>query len=104
MDMSMVGVGVGFDTKGADKVASIEPEGSPELIYIEDSREGWVEALSCLIDSYLEEGSAPVEFNYNSIRSYGEPIMGFGGVASGPEPLKHGLEGIRDILTKKSKI
>jgi len=103
MDMSMVGVGVGFDTKGADKIASVEPEGSPELIYIEDSREGWVEALSCLIDSYLEEGSAPVEFNYNSIRPYGELIMGFGGVASGPEPLKHGLEGIRDILTKRAK-
>ena len=52
MDMSMVGVGVGFDTKGAGKIASIEPEGSPELLVIEDSREGWVEALSCLIDSY----------------------------------------------------
>ena len=103
MDMSMVGVGVGFDTKGADKIASTEPEGSPELINIDDSREGWVEALSCLIDSYLEEGSTPVDFDYSLIRAYGEPINGFGGVASGPEPLQHGLEGIRDILTKRAK-
>ena len=103
MDMSMVGVGVGFDTKGAGKIASVEPEGSPELLIIEDSREGWVEALSCLIDSYLDEGSAPMEFDYSLIREYGEPIRGFGGVASGPEPLQHGLSGIRDILTKRAK-
>ena len=90
MDASMLGVGVGFDTKGAGKIASIEPEGSPELLVIEDSREGWVEAISCLIDSYLDEGSAPMEFDYSLIREYGEPIRGFGGVASGPEPLQHG--------------
>jgi ribonucleoside-triphosphate reductase len=44
-----------------------------------------------------------MEFDYHRIRPYGEPIMGFGGVASGPEPLQHGLEGIKDILTKRAK-
>ena len=73
--------------KGAGKIASSIPEGSPELIKVEDSREGWVEAISCLIDSYLEEGSAPVEIDTSEVRAYGEPINGFGGVASGPEPL-----------------
>ena len=33
MDMSMVGVGVGFDTKGAGKVASYVPVGSPRGHY-----------------------------------------------------------------------
>ena len=67
MDMSMLGVGVGFDLKGAGKITSTLPEGSPELIKVEDSREGWVEAISCLIDSYLEEGSAPVEIDTSAV-------------------------------------
>jgi ribonucleoside-triphosphate reductase (thioredoxin) len=103
MDMSMVGVGVGFDTKGANKVAAYLPEGAPELIIVDDSREGWVEAISCLIDSYLEEGSTPVEIDTRLVRAYGEPIKGFGGVASGPEPLIQGFNGIKDILEKRSK-
>jgi ribonucleoside-triphosphate reductase (thioredoxin) len=98
MDMSMVGVGVGFDTKGAGKIAAVEPEGDAELITVEDSREGWVELIACLIDSYLEEGSAPVEPDVSLVRPYGAPIVGFGGVASGPEPLVQGFNAIRDIL------
>ena len=102
MDMSMVGVGVGFDTKGAGKVASYIPEGSPELLRVDDSREGWVEGISCLIDSYLEEGSTPIELDVSNIRPYGAPILGFGGVASGPEPLVQGFKGIKDILEKRA--
>jgi len=103
MDVSMLGVGVGFDTKGAGKVASFEPEGAPELIIVEDSREGWVEAISCLIDSYIDDGSLPVKIDVSRIRAYGEPIHGFGGVASGPEPLVQGFFGIRDILRNRAK-
>jgi intein/homing endonuclease len=102
MDMSMVGVGIGFDTKGAGKVASYSPEGIPEVIAVEDSREGWVELISCLIDSYLEEGSTPVTPDVSLVRAYGEPIHGFGGVASGPEPLVQGFYGIKDILEKRA--
>lgn len=102
MDMSMVGVGVGFDTKGAGKVASYVPEGDIEVITVEDSREGWVELISCLIDSYLEEGSNPVVPDTSLVRAYGEPIKGFGGVASGPEPLVQGFYGIKDILEKRA--
>lgn len=102
MDMSMVGVGVGFDTKGAGKIASYVPSGDPEVITVEDSREGWVELISCLIDSYLEEGSNPVLPDTRLVRDYGEPIEGFGGVASGPEPLVQGFYGIKDILEKRA--
>jgi len=102
MDMSMVGVGVGFDTKGANKIISTLPEGAPELLQVEDSREGWVEAISCLIDSYLEEGSASINIDISQVRPYGAPIKGFGGVASGPEPLVQGFYGIKDILEKRA--
>lgn len=102
MDMSMVGVGVGFDTKGAGKIASYVPEGDIEVITVEDSREGWVELISCLIDSYLEEGSNPVLPDTSLVRDYGEPIRGFGGVASGPEPLVQGFNGIKDVLERRA--
>ena len=103
MDMSMLGVGVGFDTKGAGKIASTIPEGSPELITVEDSREGWVEAISCLVDSYLDDDSLPVEIDVSQVRAYGEDIKGFGGVASGPEPLVQGFNGIKSILEDRAR-
>lgn len=102
MDMSMVGVGVGFDTRGADKVMVYEPEGDPEVLVVEDSREGWVELLSCVIDSYLEPGSRPIIPDTSQVRKYGELINGFGGVASGPEPLEQGIAGIKDILSRRA--
>lgn len=101
MDMSMLGVGVGFDTKGAGKAFVTRPAGEPELIVVEDSREGWVELISCLIDSYLEEGSYPIIYDVSNVRKYGEPIKGFGGVASGPDPLVQGFEGIKSILENR---
>lgn len=100
MDMSMLGCGVGFDTKGANKVKVHIPSKDVETIIVEDTREGWVELISCLIDSYLEENSKSIEPNVSNVREYGELIKGFGGVASGPEPLVAGFFGIRDILEK----
>lgn len=86
MDALMLGVGVGFDTRGADKVTikKTKPDG---VFCIPDSREGWVESLKILIDAYFYGKPLP-EFDYSIIRLAGEPIRGFGGVSSGPEPLK----------------
>lgn len=88
MDASMLGVGVGFDTKGAGtmEVKGINKDKESELYIIPDTREGWVESVKLLIDAYLTF-SAPVHFDYTNIRPAGEPIKGFGGIASGPEPL-----------------
>lgn len=88
MEASMLGVGVGFDDKGADKDFVIhEPQPSTDVVVIEDSREGWVESVEKLINSYLKpEQSAPI-FDYSLIRPAGQPIKTFGGVAAGAEPL-----------------
>ena len=101
MDASMVGVGVGFDTKGADSFIIRGPKSDrdTELYVIPDTREGWVEALRRLLDSYFL-GVSPVDFDYSKIRTAGEPIKGFGGVSSGHEPLKEVLKLIRDVLDK----
>ena len=101
MDASMLGVGVGFDCKGAGEVMIKLPNpnrGTEEYV-IPDNREGWVESLKLLLESYFH-GSAEVNFDYSKIRPAGEPIKGFGGVSSGHEPLKEIHEEIRKVLIK----
>jgi len=101
MDASMVGVGVGFDTKGADSFVIRGPKSdrTNDLYVIPDSREGWVESLRRLLDSYFL-GVAPVEFDYTLIRGEGEPIKGFGGVSSGSGPLKEVHDTVSEALDK----
>jgi len=87
MEASMLGVGVGFDDKGADKGFEIyEPREFQEYV-IPDTREGWQESTVALINSYLKPDQKILEFNYDQIRPYGAPIKIFGGTAAGPDPL-----------------
>ncbi len=88
MDASMLGVGVGFDTKGADKlhVLALDPTDVPLTVVIEDSREGWVNSLRQCLEQYLVTG-VPVKFDYSNLRAKGDILQTFGGVSSGPEPL-----------------
>lgn len=95
MDMSMVGVGVGFDTSGADTCEITPPTGTVEVV-VEDSREGWVDALRILLEAYTKSGPLP-SFDMSLVRPAGLPIKGFGGTASGPEPLIEMLADIRTI-------
>lgn len=104
MDMSMMGVGVGFDVKGARKLRIHKPDGHQTHEYlIPDSREGWVQSLHLLLQSYFhgnfhEEPTAAMRFDYSLIRPAGLPIKGFGGVSSGPDPLIRLHEQVRDFL------
>jgi ribonucleoside-triphosphate reductase (thioredoxin) len=97
MDMLMLGVGVGFDTVGAGTVTIKAPRKDEITYVIPDSREGWVESVRLLINSYHKGGNVVV-FDYSKIRPRGEPIRGFGGTASGPDPLKELHDSIRKIL------
>lgn len=98
-DASMLGVGVGFDADGADKFQVHEPMPAEEPYIIPDSREGWVESLRILLDAYLDPTRHKLpEFDYSLIRPEGSPIKKFGGVASGPAPLRRMHEAINLIL------
>ena len=102
MDASMLGVGVGFDTKGAGEILVKGIDEERETTYeIPDTREGWVESLRLLLESYFH-GQPKVKFDYSKIREAGVPIKGFGGVSSGPEPLKEVHEDIRKVLEGNS--
>jgi ribonucleotide reductase alpha subunit len=88
MEASMLGVGVGFDDKGADKDFEIyAPLAEVQTYVIPDTREGWQESTIALINSYLKPEQKTLEFDYSEIRLYGAPIKTFGGTASGPDPL-----------------
>lgn len=99
MDALMLGIGVGFDTVGAEKEFAIYSPTEPSFTYeIPDTREGWVESVRMLLNSYLRPNQAIQEFNYDLIRPLGAPIKGFGGVASGPQPLIDLHNRIRTVI------
>ena len=100
MDALMLGVGVGFDTKGAGKIFIKKPKEGINIYTISDSREGWVEALRLILESFFIGNIVP-DYDYSKIRPAGAPIRGFGGIASGPEPLKDMLDEIRKILENR---
>lgn len=97
MEMLMLGVGAGFDTRGAGTI-HIQPVNPVEVEWkVADSREGWALSMAGLVNSYLV-GSYTVKFVYDDIRPYGTPIEGFGGTASGPAPLKQLHDDARKVL------
>lgn len=99
MDALMLGVGIGFDTKGASKLTIHQPKKDGTFI-IPDSREGWVESLSHILDAFFYGRGLPI-MDYSLVRPYGTPIKGFGGVASGPEPLRILHESAVKLLTQR---
>ena len=98
MHFSMLGVGCGFDTAGAGTRYIQRPSKGEIEVKIPDSREGWVDSVDLLMDTYLNGGPSPI-FDYRAIRAKGEPLKTFGGTASGPEPLiklHHMIRGLCD--------
>lgn len=88
MEMSMNGIGVGFDTLGAGKLTIWEPTGKSVPFVVPDSREGWAESLKLILESYFFKNRQPIEFDYSEIRPAGAPLKTFGGTASGYEVLE----------------
>ena len=107
MDMLMLGSGVGFSIKKEHvyklpklqrRRIKIEQVNDKQADFIvPDTREGWVKLLGKVLKSYFYSGEG---FTYSTqlIRGYGEPIKGFGGVASGAAILVEGMESIDMIL------
>ena len=103
MDALMLGIGVGFDTVGQEKDLSIYLPTEPASVYdIPDTREGWVESVRLLLNSFLRANQPIQEFNYDLIRPLGAPIKGFGGVASGPKPLMDLHTMIRKVIGSRA--
>ena len=101
MDCSMLGVGTGFDVKGAGSfmVHGLDLESPKQGYVIPDTREGWCKSVDLLLTACFE-GQPDYDFDYSQIRDKGTPIKGFGGVASGPDPLKKLHDDIRGVCEK----
>ena len=103
MEASMLGVGVGFDDKGADKDFTIYEPNKPIILdVIADDRESWARSVGDLINSYLKQDQSPIEFDYSLIRPLGSLIKTFGGTASGPAPLMKLHKAIKNIFTGRA--
>ena len=98
-DVLMCGVGVGFRSHdGSLKLR--KPNNALDQMYIvPDSREGWVDSVRALFESYVVGGhGCTIHYDYSKVRPMGALIRGFGGTASGPEPLRRLHESLRELL------
>lgn len=98
MDLSMCGVGVSFDTAGADKVIIKQPKVSNDTFIVEDSKEGWCKIAEVILDSYIGKEDYPKEIDYSQIREKGKPLITSGGIAPGPEPLILCVKELKSLL------
>jgi ribonucleoside-triphosphate reductase len=109
-DLLMLGGGVGLSVEHQftsklpriKKDVIITHQGTKDADFIvPDSREGWCELTRRVLESFFETGKS---FTYSTvcIRGYGEPISGFGGVASGPLPLQKYIKTLSDILNARA--
>jgi adenosylcobalamin-dependent ribonucleoside-triphosphate reductase len=102
MEASMLGVGVGFDDKGADKEFTIYAPQGEETYVVPDTREGWVKTLELIINAYLRPDTKAPVFDYSEVRPEGTPIKTFGGTAAGPEPLERLVNHITKLFSGRA--
>lgn len=109
MDLLMLGGGVGFSVESryvyklprVKKDVTITHKLSKDADWIvPDSREGWVETLRRVLESWFITGKS---FTYSTIcvRGPGEAISGFGGISSGPRPLIKAIEKICAVFCSR---
>lgn len=105
-DLLMLGGGVGLSvehkfisklTKIKRDVKVIHVASKDADFIVPDSRTGWNELTRRTLESFFLTGKS---FSYSTIciRGYGEDIKGFGGKASGPQPLIKFIENLNNIL------
>jgi ribonucleoside-diphosphate reductase alpha chain len=109
----LCGSGTGFSVQKhhVAKLPTLEHNPTSEngtKYFVEDSIEGWADALGVLLSSYV---SKPIEdfkeyknthviFDYSKIRKKGSSLSSGVGKAPGFEPLQKGLEKIRVLLDR----
>ncbi|GAA3136858.1 ribonucleoside-triphosphate reductase, adenosylcobalamin-dependent [Planomonospora alba] len=77
------------------------PDYAGSYMEVEDSREGWADALSDLIEAAWDATATPVRvYDVSRVRCKGSRIKSFGGTASGPAPLAKMLRDVGEILSE----
>ena len=102
MFLLLSGCGVGFSVQShhVDELPEIKIPTREKRYLINDSIEGWADAVHMLMKAYLKGGARP-RFDFRDIRPKGEQLVTAGGKAPGPEPLKEVLFQVQLILERK---
>lgn len=100
MFLLLGGTGLGYSVQKSHiaKLPVIRKPGKSQKFVIEDSIEGWADAVKHLMKAYFGERETLPRFDFDSIRAKGERLVTAGGKAPGPEPLKKCLFNIRLLL------
>lgn len=101
MEMSMNGIGVGIDTRGAGNIVLHQPLEETDIYVIEDTREDWAQSIGILLESFFFKNRKTVQFDYSQIRAEGALLKSFGGTASGPGPLMRMHEKVSELLSDR---
>jgi hypothetical protein len=105
MFLLLGGTGVGYSVQKhhVDSLPEIHKPNPNNIkrFLINDSIEGWADAVKMLMKSYFK-GGATLKFDYSDIRPKGARLITSGGKAPGHEPLKRCLETIHDLLKVKN--
>ncbi|NCC33143.1 MAG: recombinase, partial [Chloroflexia bacterium] len=98
--ISMSGCGVGFSVEGryVENFPRIRRQtgSAPRRMVVEDSAEGWADALRAGLETWFEGGD--IHFDLSHLRPAGAPLRTKGGRASGPEPLRIMLDFVRSRI------
>ncbi len=102
MFLLLSGVGKGYSVQ-LQHVAQLPAIRTPDLsekFVIEDSIEGWSDAVLALVNAYF--GLAPLPmFDFSKIRKKGMQLITSGGKAPGAEPLRICLKNIQNVFIQE---
>jgi ribonucleoside-triphosphate reductase len=97
LTISMSGCGVGFsvESRYVENFPRIKRQTGKqrELMVVEDSAEGWANALRTGLETWFE--GSDMRFDLSQLRQAGAALKTKGGRASGPEPLRVMLDFVR---------
>ncbi len=106
MFLLLGGTGVGYSVQ-KHHVESLPEIRKPSTkrtrrFLINDSIEGWADAVKSLMRTYFYGGSK-LRFDYSDIRAKGARLITSGGKAPGPQPLRECLVKVEGILNEKTE-
>lgn len=100
MFLLLGGTGLGYSVQYShiEKLPAIRKPTKSQKFIIEDSIEGWADAIKHLMKAYFGMRETKPRFDFGSIREKGARLITAGGKAPGPDPLRKCLFNIELLL------